>query len=88
MIAGSAVSAYLTFSDRVLYLSYAEAPRIFTAFTPLDDQVLAGALMWVAMTIILLIPAVAITIRLLSPARTTGVRRAARPVATPKPQFN
>ena len=88
MIAGSTVSAYLTFSDRVLYLSYAEAPRIFTAFTPLDDQVLAGALMWVAMTIILLIPAVAITIRLLSPARTTGVRRAARPVATPKPQFN
>jgi putative membrane protein len=88
MIAGSTVSAYLTFSDRVLYPSYAEAPRIFTALTPLDDQIMAGALMWVAMTIILLIPAVAITIRLLSPTRRTSARRTAPPVATPKPQFN
>ena len=68
MIAGSTVSAYLTFSDRVLYTSYAAAPRIFATLSPLDDQILAGALMWVAMTFIFLIPAVAITIRLLSPS--------------------
>jgi putative membrane protein len=88
MIAGSTVSAYLTFSDRLLYPSYADAPRIFGALTPLDDQIIAGALMWVAMTMILLIPAVAITIRLLSPTRRTSTRRTAPPVATPKPQFN
>jgi putative membrane protein len=88
MIAGSTVSAYLTFSDRVVYPSYAEAPRIFTALTPLDDQIMAGALMWVAMTMILLIPAVAITIRLLSPTRRTSMRGTAPPVATQKPQFN
>jgi putative membrane protein len=94
MIAGSTVSAYLTFSDRVVYPSYADAPRLFASLTPLDDQILAGALMWVAMTIVLLIPAVAVTIKLLSPARrTNGQTGAQRGVpqtspSTPKPQFN
>jgi putative membrane protein len=77
MIAGSTVSAYLTFSDRVLYPSYAAAPRLIASLTPLDDQTLAGALMWVAMTFILLIPAVAITIQLLSPRKPA---RHARPL--------
>ncbi len=84
MIAGSTVSAYLTFSDRILYPSYAETPRIFGSLTTLDDQILAGAVMWVAMTLILLIPTVAITIQLLSPARVPSTRHG----ATPKPQFN
>lgn len=65
-IAGSTVSAYLTFSDAVLYPSYVAAPRIF-ALSPMDDQVAAGALMWFAMTIAFLVPAVVITVRYLSP---------------------
>jgi putative membrane protein len=78
-VAGSTVSAYLTFSDAVLYPSYATAPRIF-AMTPLDDQVIAGAVMWVAMTIALLLPAVVITVRFLSPAAPhAAARRAVRP---------
>ena len=88
MIAGSTVSAYLTFSDRVLYPSYTQAPRLFASLTALDDQVLAGALMWVAMTIVLLIPAVGITIKLLSPARRTNAPSAAGAPVMPKPQFN
>ena len=65
-IAGSTVSAYLTFSDAVLYPSYASAPRIF-GLSPIDDQVAAGALMWFAMTIAFLVPAVVLTVRYLSP---------------------
>lgn len=78
MIAGSTVSAYMTFSDAVLYPSYAHAPRIF-AMSPLDDQVAAGGLMWFAMTIVFLIPAVVIVVRYLSPSRS---RIAAQRIAT------
>jgi putative membrane protein len=81
MVAGSTVSAYLTFSDAVLYPSYANAPRIFT-MSPLDDQVIAGAVMWVAMTIAFLLPAVVIMIRYLSPAPSHTIgRRNIRPQA-------
>jgi putative membrane protein len=74
MIAGSAVSAYMTFSDVLLYPSYRDAPRIF-AISPMDDQVAAGGLMWFVMAIAFLIPAVAITIRFLSPSRPRAVAR-------------
>lgn len=68
MIAGSAVSAYMIFSEAILYRSYLDAPRIF-AISPLNDQVVAGSLMWFAMTIAFLVPAVGITVRFLSPPR-------------------
>src|SRR5580704_17593053 len=68
MIAGSAVSAYMVFSETVLYLSYQQATRIFP-LSPIDDQAAAGGLMWFAMTIAFLVPAVVIMIRYLSPAR-------------------
>ena len=68
MIAGSAVSAYMTFSDTVLYPSYVSAPRAF-ALTPLNDQVAAGGLMWFVMTVAFLVPAIGIMIRYLSPSR-------------------
>jgi putative membrane protein len=63
---GGALGAFLTFCDRVLYPSYAAAPRLF-GISPLEDQVIAGALMWVFGTFVYTIPAVAITVRLLSP---------------------
>jgi putative membrane protein len=68
MIAGSAVSAYMVFSERILYPSYQNAPQIF-AISPLDDQVAAGGLMWFAMTIAFIVPAVVIMVRFLSPSR-------------------
>lgn len=60
------LSATLTFSGKVLYSSYAEVPRI-CSLTPLQDQVAAGAEMWVLNSVIFLVPAVAITMRLLFP---------------------
>ncbi len=61
-----ALSGFLTFCDRVVYASYNSAPRVF-ALSPLEDQECAAALMWVSITIIFLVPAVLITLRLLSP---------------------
>jgi len=61
-----ALSAFLVFCDRVVYTSYLHAPRALN-LSPLQDQDFAGALMWVTETIILMVPAVVITLKLLSP---------------------
>lgn len=63
---GGALGAFLIFCDRVVYPSYAAAPRLF-GISPLEDQAIAGALMWVFGTFVYTIPAVVITVRLLSP---------------------
>ena len=68
-----ALSAFLVFCDRVVYPSYLSAPRL-SSFAPLHDQEFAGALMWVSVTLIYLLPAVVITIELLSPPRTDARR--------------
>ena len=65
------LSALLTFSGRVFYYSYAQAPRVST-LTPLQDQAAAGSEMWVLNSIVFLIPAVALTVRLLSPRALQG----------------
>ena len=62
------LSGFLAFCDRVVYTSYLSASRAFD-ISPLQDQQFAAALMWVAVTIIFLIPAVIVTIHLLSPQR-------------------
>jgi putative membrane protein len=64
-----ALSAFLTFSDHVVYQSYLSADGGFH-LSPLQDQALAGARMWVTVTFAYLIPAVAVTVRLLSDQRT------------------
>jgi putative membrane protein len=45
-IPGSAVGALITLSERPLYRTYVEAPRILD-ISPLMDQQIGGALMWV-----------------------------------------
>src|ERR1700678_2614227 len=60
-----ALSAFLAFCDRVVYPSYLSAPRIF-AWSPLADQQFAAALMWVAVTIILVVAAVIVTTHILA----------------------
>lgn len=60
-----ALSAFLTFCDRVVYPSYLSASPPFN-ISPLPDQETAGALMWVCVTFIYLIPAVIITVQVLS----------------------
>lgn len=66
----TALSAFLVFYERVLYPTYATAPRI-TAMTALEDQAAAGAIMWVAGSIFFLIPVGLITIEVLSTRRAT-----------------
>jgi cytochrome c oxidase assembly factor CtaG len=71
---GGALGAFLTFCDRVLYPSYAAAPRVF-GVSPLEDQVIAGALMWVFGTFVYTVPAIAITLQLLSPQSEPSPKR-------------
>jgi len=66
-IVNTVLSATLAFSGKVLYLTYEAAPRI-SSLSPLRDQIAAGAEMWVLNSIVFLIPAVALTVRLLTPA--------------------
>jgi cytochrome c oxidase assembly factor CtaG len=68
-----ALSAFLTFCDRVVYPHYLSAHRIFF-ISALADQECAGALMWVCVTFAYLIPAAVVTIQMLSqPKRTSQV---------------
>jgi putative membrane protein len=59
------LSGFLTFCDRVVYPCYLSGTRHFS-ISPLQDQEYAGALMWVCVTLIYLLPAVIITTQLLS----------------------
>jgi hypothetical protein len=71
-VVNTGVSAFLCFAGRLLYPSYALVPRPF-GFGALEDQVAAGAFMWVCGSMIYLIPAVAIVAQLLS-SRTSVAR--------------
>ena len=63
-----ALSAFLVFCNHVVYSSYLIAPRVF-GVSALEDQECAAAMMWTCVTIILLVPAVLITLEILSPHR-------------------
>jgi len=63
-VVATALAAILCFSDRPLYLAYAGVPRLF-GWSQINDQVAAGALMWVFGSFVLLSAAVVITLRLL-----------------------
>ncbi len=64
-LANTALSAFLAFSNGVLYPTYATAPRIF-GFSAMQDQAAAGAFMWVVGSAIYLVPAIGVTFSLLS----------------------
>ncbi|MCP4241832.1 MAG: cytochrome c oxidase assembly protein [Myxococcota bacterium] len=65
-------SATFAFSDRLFYPLYAEVPTPWS-IAPLADQRAAGALMWVASALPMLLAAVAIVVVLLGPARYSRV---------------
>lgn len=65
-VVNTVLSATLAFAGKVLYAEYAEAPRV-CFLTPLKDQVAAGAEMWVLNSTVMLLPAVVIAVRELSP---------------------
>jgi putative membrane protein len=60
--------ALFIFSGRLLYPYYLSTPHV-AGFTPLGDQVVAGAIMWVPGSIFYLVPAVAIMFQMLAPQR-------------------
>jgi cytochrome c oxidase assembly factor CtaG len=60
------LAALFMFSDRVIYPFYAAAPRV-AGFTPLGDQIVAGAIMWVPGSIFYLVPAALIMFQMLAP---------------------
>lgn len=68
------LAAFLAFSGRVVYPHYLDA-RAVGSVSALGDQAAAGALMWCAVTIGYLLPAVIVTLQLLQP------RESARPPA-------
>ncbi|HWO39883.1 MAG TPA: cytochrome c oxidase assembly protein [Candidatus Acidoferrum sp.] len=61
------LSAFLVFCNRLVYPFYESTPHMFSP-SPLEDQECAGALMWVWVTFAYLIPAVVITLEMLSPS--------------------
>ena len=71
-IQNTALSAFLVFPERILYPTYAAVPRLW-GVSALDDQAAAGAIMWVIGSVIFLIPAGMLTIRLLDSPRTRSV---------------
>jgi cytochrome c oxidase assembly factor CtaG len=60
------LSGFLAFSDRVLYPAYFSSSHLF-GFSPLVDQQCAAALMWTCVTVVYLVAAAILTVRLLSP---------------------
>ena len=73
-VQNTVLSAFLTFSDRVLYPTYGLVPQ-FPGMNPLSDQHAAGAIMWVPGSIFYLIPAGILAMRFLSPRRRISGRR-------------
>lgn len=63
-VQNTVLAAWLTFSSRVIYPHYANAPRI-AGVTAIDDQAAAGVIMWVPGSIAFLLPLFLIAVRLL-----------------------
>jgi len=72
------LSAFLAFSDRVVYPAYLSAPR-HVGLSALQDQECAGALMWLCVTIAYVIPAAIVTTKLLSAPTEERSARGADP---------
>lgn len=73
-LVNTVLSATLTFAPHVLYPHYTQVPRV-SGLSPLDDQALAGVIMWVPGSLAFLLPAVVLTFQLFEPQ---SLRRASR----------
>ena len=67
-IVNTALSAFLAFCDRIVYPFYLTQPSPIRV-SPLADQVVGAVIMWVMGSVVFLIPAVAITFKMLRPQR-------------------
>jgi cytochrome c oxidase assembly factor CtaG len=73
-LSNTALSALLTFSDRVLYPHYTEVPRL-GGLSVLADQSAAGVIMWVPGSLAFLLPLFALAVCLLSGPQQGGKSR-------------
>jgi len=64
-VVNTLLSAFLAFCDRPVYTFYLTNPNPF-GVSPLEDQVLGAVVMWVLGSFAFLVPAMLITVRLLS----------------------
>lgn len=67
-VVNTALSAFLAFCNRPVYSYYVHGPNPFHV-SPLSDQVLGAVIMWVFGSFVFLIPAMLITVTLMSPSR-------------------
>jgi cytochrome c oxidase assembly factor CtaG len=63
------LSGFLVFCDRVVYPVFLSSPQSF-GLSALEDQQCAGALMWTCVTVVYLIAAAIVAVRLLVPRRS------------------
>ena len=76
------LSAFLVFSERVVYPAYLSIPR-HSGLGVLEDQQLAGALMWTVVTIVYFVAAGILSAQFLSPQWIAGVRVVQQPGSNP-----
>jgi cytochrome c oxidase assembly factor CtaG len=79
-IQNGVLAAILTFSDRVIYPAYEAAPRM-GGVSALDDQAMAGVIMWVPGSIVFLLPVLWLIVSALAGPRPVGVTEVTRPPA-------
>lgn len=80
-VQNTVLSAWLSFAAEPIYQHYAEVPMV-ASWTPVVDQQVAGALMWVPGSVVFLLPVFVIATRLLS-GRSGADRSAATAARTP-----
>jgi cytochrome c oxidase assembly factor CtaG/polyferredoxin len=73
-VQNTALSALLTFANRVLYPYYQTVPRI-GGLSVLEDQAAAGVLMWVPGSLVFLLPLFGIGVQLMSGGKRANRRR-------------
>lgn len=81
-VQGTVLSGVLTFSNRTLYAHYTTTPNLW-GLSPLTDQSLAGAIMWVPTSILYLVTIVWIVGQLMTEGSANAVRR--QPIRNVKP---
>ena len=77
-LVNTAIAGSFVFADKILYPSYAAAT--LGGLSPRNDQIAAGAIMWVPGSIFYLVPAVVLAMKLISGSRP--MRRHAHPAPT------
>lgn len=84
-IVNTAVSASLVFAGVLIYPSYAAVQT--GSLTPIQDQALAGTIMWVPGSIIYLLPVAAIAVGMISPSYAGRLRAVPRRPAPAEIRF-